>query len=133
MTGSIQQLWLEYWWLALPLLPLLWLLVFFQTRRLAEPPLTDLHSRAKRYIAQTANLDRIWAPTCFVFGVAFVLMGMTPNPAGRPPSPGHALLGGLWLGLGLSSLVRYLHGRKVTALMMTEDACDGASSDDAAK
>ena len=62
---------------------------------------------------ETANLDRICAPTCLVFGVAFVLIGMAPNPAARPPSPGYALLGGLWLGLGLSSLVRYVHGRDV--------------------
>ena len=126
MTESIQQIWLEYWWVALPLLPVLWLMVFFRTRRMAEPRLTDLHSKARRYIAQTAELDRVWAPTCFVFGVAFLLVGLMPNPAELPPSPGYSLLGGLWLGLGLSSLVRYLHGRRVTALMMEQDERDGA-------
>jgi hypothetical protein len=47
-----------------------------------------------------------------------------PNPAGRPMDPIQAAVGGLWVGLGLTALVRYIHGRKISQLMSRQDEQD---------
>lgn len=121
MIEYIQPYWFSYWPLSLLLMAALWLFIFFRAQRLAEPRLMDTYSKAKRYIAQTAEADRLAAPTFLVFGLVVLLLGVMPNPAHKPPDPAQALMGGVWIGLGLASLARYVHGRKITALMLEQD------------